>query len=101
VELAELEMIYPNDQGMRTVEIKQLERIELHFGREGKISGWMMVGKQLHPLPIGSDIDPNSGIFCWQTGTAFLGKYQLVFMEKYPYGNPIGKNIVVKIKPKF
>ena len=100
-ELAELEMIYPNDQGMRTVEIKQLERIELHFGRERKISGWMVVGKQLHPLPIGSYIDPDGGIFCWQTGTAFLGKYQLIFIEKDPYGNPIGKNIVVKIKSKF
>jgi hypothetical protein len=101
VELAELEMIYPNDQGMRTVEIKQLERIELHFGSERKISGWMVVGKQLHLLPVGSYIDLDGGIFCWQTGTAFLGKYQLIFIEKDPYGTLIRKNIVVKIKPKF
>jgi hypothetical protein len=100
-ELVEPEMIYPNDQGLRTVEIKQLERIELHFGSKGKIFGWMVVGKQFYPLPIGSYFDQDSGIFCWQTGAAFLGKYKLVFIEKDQYGNPIGRNIVVKIKPKF
>ncbi len=100
-EPAEPGMIYPDEQGMISIEIKELERIEIHFPGERKISGWMVAGKQFQPLPIGSCINQDSGIFCWQTGPAFFGNYHLVFIEEDQYANRIGRNIVVRIKPKF
>ncbi|UCH97979.1 MAG: BACON domain-containing protein, partial [Candidatus Aminicenantes bacterium] len=101
LEPAELEMIYPNERGMITVEAKEMERFELHFGGEGKLYGQMLVGNQFRPMPIGAYLDSNKGIFYWQIGAGFLGKYHLIFIEEDQYGNRIGSNIVVKIKPKF
>ena len=94
-------MLYPTERGMIKIEIKELERIELRFSSSGQLSGWMVVGDRFEPLPIGSYLDQDKGIFYWQTGPGFVGEYRLVFIEEDQYGNHIASNIVVKIKSKF
>lgn len=97
----ETAMLYPNERGIIKIEIKELECIELRFSSSGQLAGWMVVGDQFRPLPIGSYFDPVKGIFYWQTGVGFVGKYRLVFIEEDQYGNRLLSNIVVEIKPKF
>jgi hypothetical protein len=83
------------------IDIKELERIELLLddsawaadaerrmtGKAGHPSGsrwqgYLAVGNELRPLPIGSTLDAAAGIFSWLPGPGFLGDYQLVFVER-------------------
>jgi hypothetical protein len=59
-----------------TVEVEQMERIELHLP-SGVRSGCLVVGDSCSELPAGSTLDGN--IFYWQIGAPFLGDYDLRF----------------------
>jgi len=60
--------------------------------------GYQVVGSQLRPLPIGSTLDREKGIFYWQPGPGFIGEYRLVFIEKGENMEMKKKNIIIKIK---
>ncbi len=115
----EPENIYPDEKGISTIEIKELERLVILFNgnrtdaieeRKGldkdrlltqKYFGYHVVGSQLKPLPIGSTLDKEIGIFYWQPGPGFTGEYRLVFVEKRQDGEINRKDIKVTIGPKF
>lgn len=44
--------------------------------------GFLQVGSEYRPLPVGSTFDPELGIFAWQLGPGFLGDFNLVFVRK-------------------
>jgi len=103
-EPGEIEMISPDENGMITVEARELDRVELQFGDEGqtgKLSGWLVVGDQYRPLPPGTNLNSERGTFCWQIGMAYVGRYRLFFIEEDPYGNRTGRNVLVNIMSKF
>ncbi len=98
--------MYPGENGIIEIEIKELERIEIHFtqAREDapllNYTGYLVVNDQLRPLPIGSTLDSQRGIFYWQPGVGFYGDYELVFIKQ----NNTGRNAVrvkVRILPKY
>jgi hypothetical protein len=91
---------YPGNDGIITIEIKEEERIEIQSTSSGYYCGYMVVGHQLKPLPIGSFLDTGRGVFYWQVGVGFLGKYRLVFIEKNKNGEFKRKHINVIILPK-
>ena len=123
----EPQAIYPKDNGIINIEIKELERIELHlddnnystqveveFKVEEKglknskfiiqnskfYSGYQVIGSQFRPLPVGSTFDTKRGIFYWQPGVGFNGDYEFVFIKAE--GNDRRKiRIKVKILPKY
>ena len=64
-------------------------------------SGYLVVGQQLWPLPIGSTLDTEKGVFYWIPGPGFIGEYRLVFVKKGPDGAMNKKLINMKIVPKF
>jgi hypothetical protein len=43
--------------------------------------GYEVVGGQLRTLPIGSALDGATGVFTWQPGPGFVGRYELVFVR--------------------
>ena len=45
-------------------------------------SGFLQVGTEYRPLPVGSSFDPAGGVFAWQIGPGFLGEFKLVFIKK-------------------
>jgi hypothetical protein len=103
-EPGEIEMISPDEKGIITVEARELDRVELRFGDEGqagKLFGWLVVGDQFRPLPAGTNLNPDTGTFCWQIGMAYVGKYRLFFIEEDQYGNRTGKYVIVNIRSKF
>jgi hypothetical protein len=111
----EPETIYPDEKGNITIEIKELERIVIHLrevqadveveekgSKNSKLySGYHITGDQLTPLPIGSTMDTEKGIFYWSPGPGFIGEYQLVFVEKGPNGVMNKKLINLNIVSKF
>ncbi|MFC2145736.1 Ig-like domain-containing protein [Acidobacteriota bacterium] len=77
----ELREIYPDDSGALNIGIREMERIEIYLGFPDLI-GFQVIGDQLKPLPIGSFIDREIGIFYWQPGVGFYGIYEFVFIKK-------------------
>ena len=113
---------YPDKKGDITIEIKELERIEIHLAddlAEIKVtgdssdnskfkiqnskfySGYMVVGNRSRTLPIGSTFDTGKGIFYWLPGPGFIGKYRLVFVTSTGTRTYTKRNITIKIGPKF
>lgn len=100
----EPETAYPDETGNIKIEIKELERIEIHLGNgidNSTYTGYLVVGQQLWPLPIGSTMDTEKGVFYWILGPGFIGEYQLVFVENEPDGAMNKKLVNVKIVSKF
>jgi hypothetical protein len=83
--------IYPGKDGTINVEIRELERVEVHFFKS------ML---NISFLPIGSTFDPERGVFCWQPGAGFLGEHQIHFISK-ERSERITWRIKIKIVPKF
>jgi hypothetical protein len=93
--------VSPDKEGITNIVIKENERIELRVSSPFlAISGYMMAGDTLKPLPTGSTWDASAGIFYWQPGPGHLGEYRFVFIEKGPYGKICKKRIRVLIIPK-
>lgn len=86
--------------GLAVIEIKEVERIEVYLGAAVS-SGYMVVGEELRPLPIGSTLDVKKGKFLWQPGPGFIGDYNLVFIVKDK--NSVKNKLLLKISivPKF
>jgi hypothetical protein len=74
---APLRMFAADADGRVTVAAEELDRIELHVGAGS--SGYLRVGDDLQPLPIGSHLT-SSGVFTWAPGVGFVHGYDLVFV---------------------
>ena len=110
----EPKIIYPDNNGNITIEIKELQRVEIHFNRnrvpyasfsasgewESSTSipaGFQLIGERPAAIPIGSFLDSKNGIFSWQPGPGYLGDYELVFIEKI--GDELKRKLItVRIK---
>jgi hypothetical protein len=88
--------IYPDEKGIISIEIKELEHLEIRFFDEENSTL-----KNITPLPIGSTLDAEQGIFYWSPGPGFVGNYRLVFIEEDTYGHQASRNVLIKIRPKF
>jgi len=100
------QIVNADDKGILNIEIKELEQVELHLNDTQQpavknYAAYLLVGNRLHHLPIGSTFDAKNGIFYWQPGVGFIGKYQFIFAEKNQKGEMKRKNIVIRILPKF
>jgi Tol biopolymer transport system component len=108
------QLIYPDENGVITVKINELERVEIHisWGTRGlaplsncsisstnQWQGFQVIGGRPGALPIGSTLDREKGIFYWQPGPGFVGEYRLVFIKKDRHENVTRKNILVEIIP--
>ena len=93
---------YEPVDGWVVVQAEELDRIELRLGSGGghEFSGYLRTGGGLRPLPIGSVIDPETGIFTWGAGPGFVGAYDLVFVQ-WSQGQAIARQDVrVVLNPK-
>jgi hypothetical protein len=99
----EPQKIYPNDKGAISIEIKELERLEIHFFDTETVSTAYpeKLVLNISPLPIGSTLDRKKGVFYWQPGAGFIGEYRFVFFVKRQNGEIYRKNLTVSIVPEF
>jgi hypothetical protein len=140
---AEPEVIHPDPYGVVSIEIPEVERVEVHLGwdrsedsaywfqvpsgredakKREKLAGgsggsratnssakssgviytgYMIEGDELKPLPIGSTLDTERGIFYWQPGPGFIGTYEFVFVKNDTAGRAMKTRLRVDIRPKF
>jgi len=59
--------------------------------------GYLKVGEELRPLPIGSYLDERKGIFYWLPGPGFLGEYNFIFIDE---NKEVARDVKIIIKPK-
>jgi alpha-tubulin suppressor-like RCC1 family protein len=81
------------------IEIEELGRLELPLPAAPEGTTWtggLRAGEELRPLPIGSTLDAENGIFYWQLGPAFLGEFQLEFAQPGAAVVPVTVRIVPK-----
>ena len=90
----EPEIVEPDPYGVINVSIREVERIEIEIGVGGDYIGYLLVGEELRPLPIGSTLDSERGVFSWQPGPGFIGDYQFIFINK-------DENTMTKVKTKI
>ena len=97
----------PGENGIFTVNTKELERVVLHLNGPGKaINGayhdaYQVLNGRLEALPTGSTFDSEKGIFYWLPGPGFLGRYEFVFIRTGENGLPTRRNVTVNIGAKF
>jgi len=96
------ETAFVSEEGVSTITIRQLERVEVDLGVSpaapgGNISGYLLVGNTYRPLPIGSTLDTQNGIFYWQPGPGFVGTYDFIFVKEDKNPAPIIKRLEVDI----
>jgi hypothetical protein len=89
--------IYPDTSGNVAIEINELERLEIHFFNEGTPVGSI---RSISPLPIGSTLDMEKGIFYWQAGLGYLGRYELEFVMEDKHSKLTKTNVIVNIVPR-
>ena len=114
------EVLYPDVERVFNVKIREVERVEiqldleqsdksslthnpypLSLNPEASYTGFMVVGNELRPLPIGSTLDPKTGIFSWQPGPGFIGDYEFVFVKKTEESEQQKIKLKIRIVPKF
>ncbi|NIM15359.1 MAG: hypothetical protein GTO45_25565 [Candidatus Aminicenantes bacterium] len=96
--------IRPDRTGHIYIQIEEMERIEVQLNAApgtSKYTGYHVIGNYLMPLPVGSTLDKERGIFYWLPGPGFMGSYQMVFIEEKPNKEMTKKFVNVKIVPKF
>ncbi len=102
----EPQILYPDDSGNITIEIDELEPIEIYLpGAFESLCteryGYQVRGDRLKALPIGSSFNIQEGVFSWQPGPGFLGVYELVFITRTGSGEIERKQVTIKINPEF
>jgi len=109
---AKLQRIYPDENGVVKVEMEEADRVEIHLkdlmgnealwgGSSGaRHKGYLVVGQELRPLPIGSMLETDKGIFYWMPGAGFLGEYDFVFTSQSSLGQKEKTRVKVRILPK-
>jgi len=82
--------------------IKELDYVALRVvdDNQSVVRGYLEVNDRLSPLPIGSTLDTENGIFFWQPGPGFLGQYHLVFVIESAAGKSYKQPVVITIEPK-
>ncbi len=98
---AEPEITEVDNYGVINIEIREVERVRVYFGEGADYMGYLIVGEELRPLPIGSTLNTEEGTFSWQPGAGFIGEYDLVFIKKDATGAKTKIKTRITILPKF
>ena len=80
------------------IEETEVVEIKLLVGSDNcNFKGYLKVGEELRPLPIGSYLDERKGIFYWLPGPGFLGEYNFIFIDE---NREVARDVKIIIKPK-
>lgn len=84
----------PGSNGVVWVQAEELDRIELRIrgaANNGRVAGKLQTATGLGPLPTGSLLDADTGVFTWSPGVGFVGPYDFVLG---------GQNVRIVLNPK-
>jgi hypothetical protein len=90
----------PDANGRVTIQGEELDRFELRLPAGKGLSGHVRSGDDLLPLPIGSRLDPVTGVFTWQPGVGFVGAYDFVFVRRVSGTAVSAQDVRIVLNPK-
>ena len=96
---APLETFEPDEAGRIVVRSEEVSRIELHLD-DGAHVGHLRTNDGLRALPIGSRIDPATGVFTWAPGVGFVGAYDLRFVSDVGTASERSREVRIILQPK-
>ncbi len=99
---APLQRITAHEDDVVRLAGEQLERYEIHLGDPagGSWVGGMRAGDAVRGLPVGSHLDPSTGVFTWQATAAFIGQYDLVFFRMHAGAVVARREISILVAPQ-
>jgi hypothetical protein len=99
------EVVFPEETGELKVAIKETEQVDVRLssftGESARYEGYILSGGRMRPLPVGSSLDAAKGVFKWEPGPGFIGRYRFVFLRTTPDGSKSRIHVSVTIAPKF
>ena len=99
------EEIYPDEEGLIQIQSRELERLVIILkdieSSSGYFTGYLVIGNEQKPLPIGSTLDGERGIFYWQPGPGFIGNYRFIFIEQAETGPINQKEVIINIGSRY
>lgn len=86
-----------------TREMREWQRIEVELGPGDSdgVSGFLVVNGEARPLPAGSSLDTEQGVFRWQAGGGHIGIFRFVFIKKNNAGKLEKTKLKVTVHPGF
>jgi hypothetical protein len=93
------EPAFPDFQGVFEAVMEKDGLVEVRLGVSGSVKGYMVVGDELRPLPVGATLNPVDGTFSWMPGPGFLGRYDLVFVGQTADGFAVKRRVAIRIVP--
>ncbi len=90
---APLELVVPNKEGIFEVSAQQMGRIELHLGAVH--DGFLRLAHETQVLPLGSTLDPDTGVFYWDIISPFYGTFDLEFTADDAGAAPVRVRVTV------
>jgi hypothetical protein len=90
---APLEHVAPSKEGIFEITAQQMERIELHLGAVH--DGYVRLAHETQVLPLGSTLDPDTGVFYWDIISPFFGTFDLEFTPDDPGASPVRVRVTV------
>ena len=85
--------------GRVVVRSEEVNRVELRLGT-GRHEGYLRTSEGLMPLPIGSQLDGETGVFTWAPGVGFVGAYDFVFVRHAGNEAAVRRDVRIVLQPK-
>ena len=85
--------------GRTIVRSEEVSRVELQLGA-GPHVGYLRTSDGPSPLPVGSHLEPTTGVFTWAPGVGFVGSYDFVFLRLEGERPVARQDVRIVIAPK-
>ena len=99
------ELVFPEWSGAIRVRTHETEQVEVRLASQfddspATYEGYVAMNGRMRPLPVGSTLDANTGVFTWQPGPGFIGRYEFVFLRTGSNGLKTRIPVIVRISLK-
>jgi hypothetical protein len=84
------------------VDFEELDRIEVRIPEAtgGRATAYLRAMRELRPLPAGASFDAARGVFTWQPGAGYIGRYDIVVVVQDRQGTPVRYEVQVTLQPR-
>jgi hypothetical protein len=84
------------------LDVEELDRVEVRVPNPSQARGvaYLRALGELRPLPAGASFDAARGVFAWQPGPGFIGRYHFVIVTADGAGGQTRYELEVTLRPR-